>query len=112
MCSTPDGTEVGRAPSGERAATSLKTGVASCGSPVRAHWAVSWPAAPVPPSGARRETSNLTSLRSASTKARYPLVAGFAGRLAQDHAEQEFTGGLRELLDRLAAHPSVPVRVG
>ena len=33
-------------------------------------------------------------------EAQYPLVAEFAVRLAQDHAEQEFTGGLRDLLDR------------
>jgi len=26
-------------------------------------------------------------------------------RLAQDHAEQEFTDGLRDLLDRLTTHP-------
>jgi len=39
------------------------------------------------------------------------VVAGFTGRLAQDHAMQEFTDGLRELLDRLAAHPGVPVQV-
>lgn len=39
----------------------------------------------------------------------YPLVAEFATRLAEDHAEQEFTDGLADLLDRLAAHPgSVP----
>jgi len=44
--------------------------------------------------------------------AQYPVVAGFAGRLAQDHAEQEFTDGLRELLDRLAAHPGASVQVG
>lgn len=35
----------------------------------------------------------------------YPVVAEFAVRLAQDHAEQEFTDGLHDLLDRLAAHP-------
>jgi len=45
-------------------------------------------------------------------QAQYPLVAGFAGRLAQDHAEQEFTDGLRDLLDRLATHPGGPVQVG
>jgi len=45
-------------------------------------------------------------------QAQYPLVAGVAVRLAQDHAEQEFTDGLRDLLDRLATHPGVPVRVG
>jgi len=33
------------------------------------------------------------------------VVAEFAVRLAQDHAEQEFADGLRDLLDRLAAHP-------
>ncbi len=37
------------------------------------------------------------------------MVAGFAGRLAQDHAEQEFANGLRDLVDRLAAHPGAPV---
>lgn len=35
----------------------------------------------------------------------YPLVAEFAVRLAQDHAEQEFTDGLQDLLERLAALP-------
>ena len=35
----------------------------------------------------------------------YPLVAEFAVRLAQDHAEQEFHDGLADLLDRLAEHP-------
>jgi len=39
------------------------------------------------------------------------VVAEFAGRLAQDHAEQEFTDGLLDLLDRLATHPGVPVQV-
>jgi len=39
------------------------------------------------------------------------VVAEFAGRLAQDHAEQEFADGLRDLLDRLATHPGVPVQV-
>jgi len=38
-------------------------------------------------------------------EAQYPVVAEFAVRLAQDHAEQEFTDGLHDLLDRLAAHP-------
>jgi len=38
-------------------------------------------------------------------EAQYPVVAEFAVRLAQDHAEQEFADGLRDLLDRLAAHP-------
>jgi len=42
----------------------------------------------------------------------YPVVAEFAGRLAQDRAEQEFTDGLRDLLDRLATHPGAPVQVG
>ncbi len=44
-------------------------------------------------------------------QAQYPLVAQFAGRLAQDHAEQEFADGLRDLLDRLATHPGAPVQV-
>ena len=44
-------------------------------------------------------------------KAQYRVVAEFAGRLAQNHAEQEFTDGLRDLLDRLAAHPGVPVQL-
>jgi len=44
--------------------------------------------------------------------AQYPVVAEFAGRLAQDHAEQEFADGLRDLLDRLATHPGAPVQVG
>jgi len=44
-------------------------------------------------------------------EAQYPVVAEFAGRLGQDHAEQEFTDGLRDLLDRLATHPGVPVQV-
>ncbi len=35
----------------------------------------------------------------------YPTVAEFAVRLAEDHAEQEFTDGLADLLDRLASHP-------
>jgi len=35
----------------------------------------------------------------------YPNVAEFAVRLAQDHAEQEFSDGLHDLLDRLAAQP-------
>jgi len=35
----------------------------------------------------------------------HPLVAEFATRPAEDHAEQEFTGGLYDLLARLAAHP-------
>jgi len=39
----------------------------------------------------------------------YPVVAEFALRLAEDHAEQEFVDGLHDLLDRLAAHPGVPV---
>jgi len=65
----------------------------------------------VRPSGARQETSDLTSLRSASTR-RSTRWSGFAGRLAQDHAEQEFTDGLRDLLDRLATYPGVPVQVG
>jgi len=43
--------------------------------------------------------------------AQYPVVAKFAGRLAQDHAEQEFTDGLRDLLDRLATHPGAPAPV-
>ncbi len=44
--------------------------------------------------------------------AQYPVVAEFAVRLAQDHAEQEFADGLRDLFDRLATHPGVPVQVG
>jgi len=44
--------------------------------------------------------------------AQYPVVAEFAGRLAQDHAEQEFTDGLRDLLDRLATHPGAPAPIG
>jgi len=44
-------------------------------------------------------------------QAQYPVVAGFTGRLTQDHAMQEFTDGLRDLLDRLAAHPGAPVQV-
>jgi len=42
-------------------------------------------------------------------EAQYPVLAEFAGRLAQDHAEQEFADGLRDLLDRLATHPGAPV---
>jgi len=38
-------------------------------------------------------------------EAQYPVVAEFAVRLAQDHAEQEFADGLHDLLERLAAHP-------
>ena len=34
---------------------------------------------------------------------RYPVIGEFAVRLAQNHAEQEFTDGLHDLLDRLAA---------
>jgi len=45
-------------------------------------------------------------------EAQYPVVAEFAGRLAQDHAEQEFADGLRDLLDRLATHPGAPAQVG
>lgn len=41
---------------------------------------------------------------------RYPRVAEFAVRLAQDHAEQEFDDGLAELLNRLAGHPGAPTR--
>ncbi len=44
-------------------------------------------------------------------QAQYPVVAEFAGRLAQDHADEEFTDGLRDLLDRLATHPGAPVQV-
>lgn len=36
---------------------------------------------------------------------RYPVVAEFAVRLAQDHAEQEFVDGLKDLLDRIALQP-------
>jgi len=35
----------------------------------------------------------------------YPPVAEFTVRPAEDHAEQEFTHGLADLLDRLANHP-------
>jgi len=45
-------------------------------------------------------------------EAQYPVVAEFADRLAQDHAEQEFADGLRDLLDRLATHPGAPAQVG
>lgn len=38
----------------------------------------------------------------------YPVVAELAVRLAEDHAEQEFTDGLDNLLDRLGAHPGAP----
>ena len=39
---------------------------------------------------------------------RYPTVARFAVRLADDHAEQEFSDGLRDLLDRIGRQPGVP----
>ncbi len=56
-----------------------------------------WPGAAVrcAPTDVRRHFAAVSIYQ-----AQYPLVAGFAGRLAQDHAEQEFTDGLRELLDR------------
>lgn len=38
----------------------------------------------------------------------YPTLAEFALRLADDHAEREFTDGLQDLLDRLAEHPGAP----
>ena len=39
----------------------------------------------------------------------YPTVAEFAVRLAEDHAQQEFTDGLHDLLERLAHHPGAAV---
>jgi len=40
----------------------------------------------------------------------YPTVAELTVRLAEDHAEQEFTHGLADLLDRLANHPGATPR--
>jgi len=52
-----------------------------------------------------------TALRCGQSTRRGTRWSGFAGWLAQDHAEQEFTDELRDLLDRLATHPGVPVQV-
>ncbi len=56
------------------------------------------PVAPVTPAQAARSIQQQD----------YPLVAEFAARLAQDHAEQEFNDGLTDLLHRLGAHPGAP----
>jgi len=103
MCSTPElsGRNRGRSRTvPERAVTSpqgrrrqLRQPAARCRRPVRAE--------------RRPPITTAVSI----DEAQYPVVAEFAVRLAQDHAEQEFADGLRDLLDRLATHPGVPVQV-
>jgi len=100
-----DGTEVGRAPS-RRACCDQPSRPSS---PVAAarHGRTGQPVGPLPGAAAKCAPRDVRRHFAAVSidDAQYPLVAEFAGRLAQDHAEQEFTDGLLDLLDRLTTHP-------
>jgi hypothetical protein len=115
MCLTPElsgRNRVGRAPS-RRACCDQPSRPAS---PVAAarHGRTGQPVSPLPGAAVRCAPRHVRRHFAAVSiyEAQYPLVAEFAGRLAQDHVEQEFTDWLRDLLDRLATHLGVPVHGG
>jgi len=106
MCSTPElsGRNRGRSRTARQACCDQRSRPAS---PVAAarHGRTGQPVSPLPGAAVRCAPTDVRRHFAAVSiyQAQYPLVAGFAVRLAQDRAEQEFTDGLRELLDWLAA---------